>query len=324
MAAEHAGGDHERGGGGDVGGGHRGAFVPAGDPEAPGGRAGESDLEDVAPRGQFGVAVGVAGEARVGSAAGGDERDAEAEVGVGGEAPVFGGGAHRDHVGRARGVRGGGVRLVAGGRHHDDPVAVGVAQRGDQLGDVRRGDAPGEFEGQVDDPRAVVDREAHPPGDRGGVAVAFGVEHSHGHHAHPVGEAGEAPAVVGGLRDGARDERAVAVAVEGVRGVGDEVVALHELVAVEVGRAAERPAVGVRDAGVEHRHDHPPPPGGVVGDQVRPCAGRFDPEGPHEVPLQFPPPPGDAGEPGVVGERFAASGCSGGSRRGRCGGEGRG
>ena len=111
-----------------------------------GGNAEEGDLEDVAPGGEVGVAVGVAGEVGVGPASRGDQSDTGAEVGVGGQAPMFGGGSHRDHVGRPRRVGGGGVGLVAGGGGDHDPVAVGVTQRGDQLGDVRGGDPAGEFE----------------------------------------------------------------------------------------------------------------------------------------------------------------------------------
>ena len=195
--------------------------------------------------------------------------------------------------------------LVAGGGDDHHAVAVGVAQRGDQLGDVRGGDPAGEFEREVDHARAVVDREAHSLGDRGGVAVAFAVEHAHRHDPHPVRQPGEALAVVGRLRDRAGDVGAVAVAVVGEAVVGDEVPPRHELVAVEVGRHAKAPAVGVGDAGVEHRHHHPPPSGGVVGDQVLPRPGGFDAEFAGEVPLQFAPPPGRFRQAGVVGEGFA-------------------
>ncbi len=79
--------------------------------------------------------------------------------------------------------------------------------------------------------------------------------------------------VVGGLGDRRGDERAVAVVVVGVGFVGDEVIAAHELVGAEVGRAAKAPAVGVGDAGVEHRDDHAAPAWSTVGGDVGPGFG---------------------------------------------------
>ena len=100
----------------------------------------------------------------------------------------------------------------------------------------------------------------------------------------------------------AGDERAVAVAVVRVGVVRDEVIAFDELVAAEVRRAAEAPAVGVGDAGVEHRDDHAAPAGGAVGGDVRPRFGRVHAEFADEVPLQLLPVarrPADAGSLGM-------------------------
>ena len=80
MAPEHAAGDDQGGGRRDVGGGHRGPFVAAGEAEALGRGAGEGHLIDVTARGFFGMAVGVTGKVGVGAAAGGDEREAGAVV----------------------------------------------------------------------------------------------------------------------------------------------------------------------------------------------------------------------------------------------------
>ena len=226
MAPEHAAGDHQRGRRGDVRRRHRGAFVAGGHAEAAQRAAGERHLVDVAAGGFFGVAVGVARQVGVGAAAGRDERQAAAVVGVGGQAAVFGRRADGDHVGRARGVGDRGVALVAGGGDDEHAAAVRVAQRVDQLGDVRGRHAGGELEAEVDHLSAVLDGEEHAFGDRRGFAFALGVEHAHGHDVRAEGEPGKAVAVVGGLGDRGCDERPVAVAVVRVGVVRDEVIAL--------------------------------------------------------------------------------------------------
>ena len=74
----------------------------------------------------------------------------------------------------------------------------------------------------------------------------------------PVGDARDADAVVRALRDHARHEGPVAVAVVREVVVAHEVVAAHEAAAVEV-RGAQVAAVRrgpVGDAGVEHGHRH--------------------------------------------------------------------
>ena len=92
---------------------------------------------------------------------------------------------------------------------------------------------------------------------------------------------------------------AVVVVGEGV--VVDEVIAAHELVGAEVGRAAKAPAVGVGDAGVEHRDDHAAAAGGAVGGDVGPGFGGVHAEGADEVPLQLLPVARRVAEPGSLG-----------------------
>ena len=70
----------------------------------------------------------------------------------------------------------------------------------------------------------------------------------------------------------------------------------------EVGRAHERIAVRVGDAGVEHGDDDARAARVTVGDQVRPGLRRVDAVGAGEVPLQALPAAGRAGAAGVVGE----------------------
>ena len=86
--------------------------------------------------------------------------------------------------------------------------------------------------------------------------------------------------------------------------VVDEVVALDEARAGEVGRAAEAPEVAVGDAGVEHRDDaRRGRPARAACDSVAHAVGRVDAERASEVPLQRCQPPGDAADAGVVGQR---------------------
>ena len=143
------------------------------------------------------------------------------------------------------------------------------------------------------------------------------VEHADRHDLRAVGEAGDAAAVVGALADRAGDVRAVAVLVVGEAVVVDEVVAAHEVAAREVGRAAEAPAVGVRDAGVEHRHGHAAPAGAADVDQVLPGVGRVDAGAGEEVPLQRLPAAGLAGARRVVRDEGRQARRPGSARRWR-------
>ncbi len=77
----------------------------------------------------------------------------------------------------------------------------------------------------------------------------------------------------------------------GVGVFGDEVIALDERIAAEVRRAAERAAVCVRDAGIEHGDDHAFAARRPVGGDVGPRFGGVHAEFPREVPLQFLPAP---------------------------------
>ena len=114
-------------------------------------------------------------------------------------------------------------------------MAVGVAERFHQLGDVCRGNPGGELEAEVDDLGVVLDGKHHAFGDRGRFAFARAVEHTHGHDVGGEREAGETVVVVRVLGDRGGDERAVAVAVVGIGVFGDEVIAFDERVAAEVG-----------------------------------------------------------------------------------------
>ena len=92
------------------------------------------------------------------------------------------------------------------------------------------------------------------------------------------------------LGDHAGDERAVPVAVVRVGVVVDEVVALHELEAAEVRRAAEAPAVRVGDARCRaRRRSRRLPPGAPSAIRFAHASGAPMPNGPGQVPLQFLP-----------------------------------
>lgn len=215
---------------------------------------------------------------------------------------MFGARADGDREAVAGRVGDVGRSLVAGRRHDHDAVFMGVGKRGDELGHIRRRDFAGELEAEVDDLGPAVDREAHPLGDRRSVAFAAGVEHPHRHDLHSICKARQPAAVVGGLRDRARHEGSVAVAVVRVGAVRHEVIAFDELGGFEVRRAQEGPAVLVGDPGVEHSHRHPAAAGGAVGDQVRPRFRRVHAEGPDEVPLQRAPVARGVADAGVVGD----------------------
>ena len=97
--------------------------------------------------------------------------------------------------------------------------------------DARHPLAAAEVEAHVDHVGVVVDREADALGDVVGAAAAEAVEHPDRHQLRPVGEPGQADAVVGLLGDRAGDVGAVPVASSGRLAVADEVVALDELAA---------------------------------------------------------------------------------------------
>ena len=149
-----------------------------------------------------------------------------------------------------------------------------------------------------------------PAGDRRAVALAAAVEHPHRHDLRAEREPGHADAVVDALGDRRRDVRPVAVVVVRVAVVGDEVVAAREAVAAQVGRAGEAPAVGVRDAGVEHRDRRRRVAAGPAGlADVVPRGGGVDAERPGEVPLDLLP---------AAGRRARGRGRWGCSSRARC------
>ena len=150
------------------------------------------------------------------------------------------------------------------------PLLVGEAQRVEDVRDLPRADRLAELEREVEDVGAVPGRPADALGDRDGVALAVPVEHAHGHDLRAVGEAGHADRVVHALGDGRGDVRAVAVEVVRVLVAVDEVVAGHEAVAAQVGRADEAAAVGVGDARVEHRDDDARAAGPADRDEVVP------------------------------------------------------
>ena len=180
--------------------------------------------------------------------AGGGDGDLRAGVGEVREVVAAVRGAHGDGE---RSVGGGAhvVRLVASGADHDGALVVGVLDR--LVHDPR---VPGGAQGHVDDVRAVIGRPADALGHVGKRAAAAGVEHLHRHDRGAVGHARAAELVVGRLRDGARDVRAVALVVVGVGGVAHEVPAGDADRPGEVGEARVRPVVLAGHARVDDGH----------------------------------------------------------------------
>lgn len=126
---------------------------------------------------------------------------------------MFGACADGDREAVARWVGHVGRALVACGGDEHDAMLMGVGKRGDELWHICGAYFAGKLEAEVDHLRAMVDGEAHSPCDRGGVPFAACVEHAHGHDLHAVGKTREPTAVVRRLRDHARDECAMTVAV---------------------------------------------------------------------------------------------------------------
>ena len=93
------------------------------------------------------------------------------------------------------------------------------------------------------------------------------------------------------------------VAILGVGGVRDEVVAGDELRGVEVRGTHVAAVIRVRDTGVEHCHDDPGAVAAGVprGDKVGPGLWRLHAPLPVEVPLQRLPSAGGAARTGIVG-----------------------
>ena len=135
--------------------------------------------------------------------------------------------AHGARVGRRVGHRPG--AMVAGRRHHQRTVTA-------RIGDGVLDDAAvaETTQREVEHLGAVVYRPADAVGDVRRVAGASGVQHLDGHQRRLEGDASDALGVVGGLGDGSRHVRAVAVVVVGVLGVMDEVVARCEAHTLEV------------------------------------------------------------------------------------------
>jgi hypothetical protein len=216
---------------------------------------------------------------------------------------VLGDRADGDHGVVARRVRDAAERPVAGGGHDHDVVTARVAQGGEHVRDLGRAElaiAVVELEREVDHVGAVADREPDPRRDGHAVARSVGVEHPDRHDARAVREAGDAEVVAGALADRARHVRAVAVLVVREAVVVHEVVAADEVAAPEVGRPAEPLAVGVGDAGVQHRDGRSTPARVADAVQVVPRHRCVDAGAGEEVPLQVLPAAGGVGDPGVV------------------------
>ena len=143
------------------------------------------------------------------------------------------------------------------------------------------------------------------------------VEDPNRHQLGAVGEPGQPDPVVGLLGDRAGDMGPVAVAVEGKGVMGDEVVALDELVGREVGAAPEAPAHGaICDPGVEDGDGLASGARPARRDQVLPGGRGVDPSGRggkerlagarpgQEIPLLGDPAAGYAG----IGQRAAVIG----------------
>jgi hypothetical protein len=223
---------------------------------------------------------------------------------------VLGHGADGEHAGQRGRIREPRARGVARGGDDEDAVQACVAERGGDERDLaRRVDRRVELEREVDHLGAVIDRVADALGDRLLVAIAVVIEHLHRHDRRAVREPGLADRVVRRLGDRARDVRAVAVGIVGIGvlavarvavrpAVRAEVTALGEAVAAEIGRAPERAAILVRDAGVENGDLDALAAGPALGDQVVPRARRVHGE---EVPLVVHPAAGLPAAARIVG-----------------------
>ena len=170
----------------------------------------------------------------------------------------------------------------------------------DDLRDVRGAKLRVELDAHVDHPRAVLGGVDDRSSERGSVPVPAVVQHPQRHDLYSVGQARHPYPVVGLLRDRARHVRAVAVLVQREAVVADEVVALHEPVGVEIGRAAEASVLGVGHAGVDHGDRHAVAAARAGLARERPSLRGVDAEGTVEVPLQQAPVAGGA-LPRVVG-----------------------
>ena len=195
-----------------------------------------------------------------------------------------GGGAHRDHARRTGRVGHGGVGLVSGGGHHRHSLGPRVAERREHVGDLTRAHARGELEAQVDHVHASPGRVPDPAGDGHRVPRPLRVQHPEGHDPRAIGDARGAEPVVGGLGDGAGHVGAVAEHVVWVAVATDEVVALEEGAAAEVGSPAVAAPVLVGHAAVKHRHGGAPSSGSPAIDRDLPRLGHGEAEGADQVP----------------------------------------
>ena len=166
---------------------------------------------------------------------------------------------------------------------------MGVADRRDELGDVRCGHPGVELEAHVDHLRAVVDREAHALRDHRRVALAARVEHAHRHQLDAVGQAGQPVAVVGRLGDRARDVGAVAVVIDRVRARVDEVRPRTNCVVLRSGERRKRPqflyAIPVSSTATIT----PWPPGAPSAIRFPHACSAPTPNGPERSPTAPPP-----------------------------------
>ena len=152
-------------------------------------------------------------------------------------------GAHRDRA-RVRGrIRDTAPAAVARGANHDAPAGSRVRHRVRH----RRGSRAA-AEGQVQDSGAVVGGPADRVRDPDRRAASVGAKDFQGHEARERRHACDADSVVRGLRDGARDVRAVAVIVGGVVAAGEKVVPAQQARGIEI--------VDRRDSGVDDRDRH--------------------------------------------------------------------
>src|SRR5436305_14924553 len=124
---------------------------------------------------------------------------------VPGQAAVRGGGADGDDTRYPSRVGDLACLVVPGGADEEDSMALGEADRVDEVRDITWADADPELEAQVDDLGTVVDGVADSAGDCCGVAGATGPKNPQRHDRRAVGEAGQREAVVGCLCDLAGD-----------------------------------------------------------------------------------------------------------------------
>ena len=162
-----------------------------------------------------------------------------------------------------------------------------VADRFDQLRDVRRRNAGRELKTQVDHLGAVAGRVQDAFGDRRGFAFAGAVQHANGHDPRAVGQARQPVAVVRGLGDRCRDERAVAVAVIRILAARDEVIACLNSCAPKSGERRNGPRFAYAMPVSSTATITPLPPGAPSAATLAHASGAFTPNGPTKFHCSF-------------------------------------